>query len=144
MKEGYLAPYQSWGSRRAHLASARQVPLSPRHPTHRLLTETGAALRGWEVPALLLWGTRDPVFVPWFRDELARRLPRAEVISIADGSHFLPDDTPEEGTRSAARVPRADGGGRSLEGRAGGGRLPMKKVLLTTPYGPYDVAWGRT
>lgn len=122
VKEGYLAPYQSWGSRRAHLASARQVPLSPRHPTHRLLTETGAALRGWEVPALLLWGTRDPVFVPWFRDELARRLPRAEVISIADGSHFLPDDTPEEVTRALrAFLERTAAGGASKDAQVEGG-----------------------
>ena len=41
---GYLDPYPTWGSRRAHLASVRQIPLSPRHPTWRLLQEIGAEL----------------------------------------------------------------------------------------------------
>ncbi len=93
--EGYLDPYPTWGSRRAHLKSVRQIPMLRSHPTWRLLQETGAELTGWEVPTQIVWGMRDPVFVPWFCDEFEQRLPNhAPTVRIEDGSHFLPDDTP--------------------------------------------------
>lgn len=93
--EGYRDPYPTWGSRRAHLASVRQIPLSRRHPTWRLLQETGAELDGWTVPTQLIWGMRDPVFVPWFLEEFERRLPNhAPTVKLADASHFVQEDAP--------------------------------------------------
>lgn len=92
---GYLDPYPTWGSRRAHLASVRQIPLSPRHPTWRLLQEIDAELDGWQVPTQLVWGMRDPVFVPWFLEQFEKKLPNhAPTVRIEDASHFLQDDTP--------------------------------------------------
>ncbi|MCC6553779.1 MAG: alpha/beta fold hydrolase [Polyangiaceae bacterium] len=94
--QGYLDPYPTWASRRAHLASVRQIPFSTRHPTWRLLQEIGAELDGWTVPTQLIWGMRDPVFVPWFLEEFERRLPNhAPSVKLWDASHFLQDDTPE-------------------------------------------------
>jgi cis-3-alkyl-4-acyloxetan-2-one decarboxylase len=93
---GYLAPYPTWASRRAHLASVRQVPMRPSDPAWQLLNETGAELDGWTVPTQLVWGMKDPVFVPWFLEEFERRLPNhAETIRIPDASHFLQDDRPD-------------------------------------------------
>ncbi|MFQ5457016.1 MAG: alpha/beta fold hydrolase [Myxococcota bacterium] len=93
--EGYIDPYPTWGSRRAHLASVRQIPFTRRHPTWRLLQEIGAELDGWEVPAQMIWGMRDPIFVPWFLEEFERLLPNhAPSARIADAGHFLQDDTP--------------------------------------------------
>jgi haloalkane dehalogenase len=93
---GYLDPYATWSSRRAHLKSVRQIPISPRHPTWRLLQEIGAELDGWQVPTQLIWGMRDPVFVPWFLEEFERRLPNhAPSVKIDDASHFLQDDRPD-------------------------------------------------
>jgi cis-3-alkyl-4-acyloxetan-2-one decarboxylase len=93
---GYLDPYPSWRSRRAHLESARQIPLGRAHPTRRLLQEIGHELTGWEVPTQLIWGMRDPVFVSWFLEEFERRLPNhAPSVRIEDASHFLQDDVPE-------------------------------------------------
>lgn len=94
--EGYLDPYPTWASRRAHLKAVRQVPLLPTHPTWRLLQEIGAELDGWQVPTQLIWGMRDPVFVPWFLEEFERRLPNhAPSVRIDDASHFLQDDRPD-------------------------------------------------
>ena len=93
---GYLEPYPNWRSRRAHLASVRQIPTLPSHPTWRLLRETGKELTGWQVPTQLIWGMKDPVFVPWFLEEFERRLPNhAPSLRIPDASHFLQDDTPD-------------------------------------------------
>ncbi len=93
---GYLDPYPTWNSRKAHLESVRQVPILPSHPTWQLLQETGEEIRGWEVPTQIIWGMKDPVFVPWFMDEFERRLPNhAPTLRIGDASHFLQDDTPQ-------------------------------------------------
>lgn len=96
VRRAYLAPYPTWQSRRAHLASVRQVPMRRRDPAWQLLRETGAELDGWTVPTQLIWGMRDPVFVPWFLEEFERRLPnRAPTVRIEDASHFLQDDRPD-------------------------------------------------
>jgi haloalkane dehalogenase len=96
LMRGYLDPYPTWGSRRAHLKSVRQIPLLRSHPTWRLLQEIGAELEGWEVRTQIIWGMRDPVFVPWFLEEFERKLPNhAPSVRIEDASHFLQDDTPE-------------------------------------------------
>lgn len=93
---GYRDPYPTWASRRAHLASVRQIPITRRHPTWRLLSEIGAELDGWRVPTQIVWGMKDPVFTPWFSEEFERRLPNhAPTVRIEDASHFLQDDTPQ-------------------------------------------------
>ena len=92
----YMAPYGTWASRRAQLASVRQVPMSQRDSAWQLLRETGAELEGWRVPTQIVWGMRDPVFVPWFLEEFERRLPnRAPTVRIDDARHFLQDDRPD-------------------------------------------------
>lgn len=93
---GYLDVYPDWASRRAHLASVRQVPMTPLSPTWGLLQEIDRGLTGWEVPTQLIWGMRDPVFVPWFLEGFERRLPNhAPSLRLPDAGHFLQDDTPE-------------------------------------------------
>lgn len=93
---GYLDPYSTWSSRRAHLASVRQVPIGRRGVVWQLLLEIGAGLDGWKVPTQIIWGMRDPVFVASFIEEFERRLPNhAPTVRLADASHFLQDDTPE-------------------------------------------------
>jgi cis-3-alkyl-4-acyloxetan-2-one decarboxylase len=107
--QGYLDPYPTWASRRAHLASVRQIPFSPRHPTMRLLREIGAELDGWQVPTQLIWGMRDPVFVPWFLEEFERRLPNhAPSVLLPNASHFLQDDTPEPITAAIRSFMQSD------------------------------------
>jgi haloalkane dehalogenase len=92
---GYLEPYPTWGSRRAHLKSVRQIPMLPTHPTWQLLRDIGMNLRGWPVPTQIIWGMKDPVFVPWFADKFEELLPNHRpTLRIPDASHFLQDDTP--------------------------------------------------
>jgi len=97
----YLAPYPTWASRRAQLASVRQVPMRSRDSAWQLLRETGAELDGWTVPTQIVWGMRDPVFVPWFLEEFERRLPNhAPTVRIEDASHFVQDDRPDLVTKA--------------------------------------------
>lgn len=111
---GYLEVYPTWASRRAHLQSVRQVPMTPLSPTWSLLQETDALLSGWDVRTQLIWGMRDPVFVPWFLHGFERRLPNhAPSLTLPDAGHFLQDDTPGpiiERTRAFMREGRAQTG----------------------------------
>jgi haloalkane dehalogenase len=94
-RHGYRAPYPTWASRRAQLASVRQIPMSRRDPVWQLLRETGAELDGWDVPTQVVWGMRDPVFSPDLIEQFERRLPNhAPTVRLDDASHFLQDDTP--------------------------------------------------
>ena len=69
-------------------------------PTRRLI----ACSAGWSslggVPALLLWGPRDPIFSPAFLRDLEHRLPQADVHRFAGASHLVTEDEPEAAERA--------------------------------------------
>jgi pimeloyl-ACP methyl ester carboxylesterase/radical SAM superfamily enzyme YgiQ (UPF0313 family) len=93
---GYEYPFQRVQDRIAILRSVRQVPMVPFSPIIRLLKSTGTLLRGWEIRTQIIWGTKDPVFVPWFADKFEEILPNhAPTLRIPTASHFLQDDEPE-------------------------------------------------
>ncbi len=97
---GYLYPFQRPRDRAAILASVRQVPMAPFTAVWRMLWRTEKALSGWDVPARCIWGTRDPVFVPWFVQRFEELLPNhMESLLIPTASHFLQDDEPGIVTR---------------------------------------------
>ena len=47
------------------------------------------------MPALLLWGPRDPVFADRYLAELRERLPQAQLHRYEGASHLLPEDAPQ-------------------------------------------------
>lgn len=105
---GYLDPYPTWGSRRAHLRSVRQIPMRASDPAAQLLREIDEKLTGWRVPTQLIWGMKDPVFTSWFLRGFERRLPdHAPSLEIPDAGHFLQDDTPDRITEKIREFLRA-------------------------------------
>ncbi len=54
----------------------------------RRLDELREAGRPFPVPLLLLYAERDPVVPAWIGDELARRIPGARFVRLAEASHF--------------------------------------------------------
>ena len=93
---GYRYPFQRVTDRTAILKSVRQVPMVPFGPVWNLLRETGKRLKGWDVRTQIIWGMKDPVFVPWFVDKFEEILPNhAPTLKIPTASHFLQDDEPE-------------------------------------------------
>ena len=47
-----------------------------------------------DVPVLLLWGPRDPVFSDLYLRDLIDRMPHADVHRYEGSSHFVPEDAP--------------------------------------------------
>jgi pimeloyl-ACP methyl ester carboxylesterase len=93
---GYRHPFPDWASRAAVLQLPREIPLTPLHRNWQRLRDLERELRGWDVPTLLVWGERDPVFPPRVAERFAALLPNhGEVVRLPDASHYLQEDAPE-------------------------------------------------
>ena len=151
-------------SRRAYLASLRveratgsaiadfvaDIPTTPTHPSFAALAEVAARLPELDVPVLLAWGERDPVFHLEFAADLRRRLPQAELHRFPLAGHLVVEEEDvaaladawigrllEPEARSAGgRCRQAEAGGavggarRPRGGRRDGGRRRRRRLAL--------------
>ncbi|MFS2032206.1 alpha/beta fold hydrolase, partial [Curtobacterium sp. CT11-45] len=74
------------------------IPVDGDHPSAPELDRIAAGVAALEVPALVMWGPRDPVFLERYLDDLAERLPHADVHRFEGAGHLLPDDADVAGT----------------------------------------------
>jgi acyl-CoA synthetase (AMP-forming)/AMP-acid ligase II/pimeloyl-ACP methyl ester carboxylesterase len=95
VRAAYAAPYRGISRRRAVAEFVADIPFRPDHPSRAALDEIAAATRRLDVPALILWGPRDPVFGQLYLDDLLDRLPGAQVHRYERASHLLTEDAPE-------------------------------------------------
>ena len=80
------------------------IPLEPEHVSASTLDGIAAELTTLaDVPVLMLWGPRDPVFSDRYLRDLRERLPHAEVHRYEQASHLVTEDAP------AARSTRGGG-----------------------------------
>jgi cis-3-alkyl-4-acyloxetan-2-one decarboxylase len=94
MMEAYRAPFPDYWSRAGTLAFQREIPLTERDRSAPLMGSIHERLPGLSVPALLVWGMRDPVFQPVFLDQWRELFPEAETVELRDASHFVVEDDP--------------------------------------------------
>jgi acyl-coenzyme A synthetase/AMP-(fatty) acid ligase/pimeloyl-ACP methyl ester carboxylesterase len=95
VRDALAAPYRTPARRRAVSDFVADIPLEPEHVSHAALEQLKAdlpALR--DVPALLLWGPRDPVFSDRYLRDLLERLPHADVHRYEGASHLVTEDAP--------------------------------------------------
>ena len=118
VRDGYLAPYGSSERRAAIQHFVEDIPLDPSHPSAAALDGIAAGLAGLaDVPALLLWGAKDPVFSDLYLHDLEARLPHADVHRWPGASHFSPEDRDVAGrwsTGSRRSMPTASRRGRPI------------------------------
>ncbi|HUB76216.1 MAG TPA: alpha/beta hydrolase [Solirubrobacteraceae bacterium] len=76
------------GTQRAILRLYRSSP-------SRVLAAAGLGLRDLDVPALVLWGLRDPYIPARFAREYAQALARAELVELPDAGHWPWLDRPD-------------------------------------------------
>ena len=94
MMDAYRAPFPDYWSRAGMLAFHRDIPLTERDRSAALMSTIQERLPTLEVPVLLVWGMRDPVFQRPFLEQWGEVYPRAETVEFADCSHFLVEDDP--------------------------------------------------
>ena len=131
----------SAAARRAVGDFVADIPLEPDHPSRAALDAVGrGADRALaDVPALLLWGARDPVFTERYLDDLSDRLPQADVQRYPRAAHLVTEDVPEAADHVWRWVERARrdghlggpgrtraGSGLAVGGAAGPGRTTRR------------------
>ncbi|MFT7668788.1 MAG: pimeloyl-ACP methyl ester carboxylesterase [Planctomycetota bacterium] len=97
VRQGYLAPYDSWRSRIATHRFVRDIPMSPKHPSYATLEaiqEGLAKLR--DKPMRIAWGMRDWCFTPAFKSIWEERFPAAESLALERAGHYVLEDAHEE------------------------------------------------
>jgi acyl-coenzyme A synthetase/AMP-(fatty) acid ligase/pimeloyl-ACP methyl ester carboxylesterase len=126
VRRAFAAPYRSAARRRSVGDFVADIPFTPAHPSRPTLDAIGEGIRGLDVPALLLWGPRDPVFADRYLAEIRDRLPHAQLHRFEGASHLLPEDAPQYAAAIAQWVtdldaapatsprPSAEPGGRRL------------------------------
>lgn len=95
IREGFLAPYLTSERRAAIQHFVEDIPLEDDHPSAQTLDAIADGLDQLsEIPALLLWGSKDPVFSDLYLHDLESRLPHADVHRWANAGHFVGEDAP--------------------------------------------------
>ena len=105
VRDAYAAPYATADRRRAVEEFVADIPLEPGHVSAATLDEIAEEVRKLDdVPALLLWGPRDPVFSDRYLRDLRARLPHADVQRYERASHLVVEDAPEAATDAWAWI----------------------------------------
>lgn len=95
VRRAFAAPYRSPQRRRAVRDFVADVPFEPDHRSHDALQQIADGVATLTMPALLVWGTRDPVFSQRYLLDLQQRLPHADVQAYPQASHLVLEDNPE-------------------------------------------------
>ncbi|WP_343912233.1 alpha/beta fold hydrolase [Ornithinicoccus hortensis] len=97
VRDAFAAPYATAGRRQAGADFVADIPFRSGHPSAPVLDDIAGRLSSElaDVPTLLVWGPRDPVFSQRYLEDLLRRLPHADVHRYQDASHLVLEDRPE-------------------------------------------------
>lgn len=97
VREGYLAPYNSFQNRVATYSFVQDIPMHPSHPSWACLQKIESRLPLLQdKPMALIWGGRDFVFDRGFFENWQQRFPKAEAHWLADAGHYVVEDAPSQ------------------------------------------------
>lgn len=94
VRAAFAAPYDDPDRRGAVGDFVADIPFGPTHPSRSALDAIAAGVRTLRVPALVLWGPRDPVFGEAHLRDLRERLPHAVLHRYETASHLVTEDAP--------------------------------------------------
>lgn len=93
VRRAYRSPYLSASRRHAIAAFVADIPLESDHPSAPALQQIVDDLAEMaDVPALLLWGSSDPVFTDLYLRDFESRLSATAVHRYPKASHLLPEE----------------------------------------------------
>ncbi len=95
-RRGLERPYGRAAERTAIGDFVADVPFGHEHPSRPALDAIADGLSGLtDVPVLLMWGPRDPVFAERYLEDLLQRMPHADVQRYPRASHLVTEDAPQ-------------------------------------------------
>jgi len=92
VRRAFAAPYRGADRRAGIRGFVADIPVGPAHPSHATLTSIADGLRGLDLPALFVWGPRDPIFSDVYLSDLLERLPHADVHRVEGAGHLVAED----------------------------------------------------
>ncbi|MET1021597.1 MAG: alpha/beta fold hydrolase [Arthrobacter sp.] len=92
VRRAFMAPYRGAGRRGGVGNFVADIPADASHPSYPALSGVAEGLRGLRVPALMLWGPRDPIFSDRYLKDLIGRLPHAKVHRFEGAGHLVAED----------------------------------------------------
>lgn len=92
VKDAYREPYRTAARRGGIGAFVADIPVDATHRSAAELDRIAAGVSALGVPALLLWGPRDPIFSDRYLDDLSTRLPHADVHRFEGAGHLIAED----------------------------------------------------
>ncbi|WP_461635603.1 alpha/beta fold hydrolase [Glutamicibacter soli] len=92
VRKAYMSPYTSAAQRTGVGNFVADIPFAPGHPSRPALDSISEAIRELTVPALMLWGPKDPVFSDRYLRDLMDRLPQAKVHRFEGAGHLVAED----------------------------------------------------
>lgn len=92
VKKAFMAPYKSVARRAGVGNFVADIPASHDHPSWPTLDQVSREISELEVPVLMLWGPKDPVFSDRYLQDLMMRLPQADVHRFEGASHLVQED----------------------------------------------------
>ena len=92
VRAAFMAPYAS-ASRRAGVGNfVADIPATGSHPSWAALETVSTDISTLDVPVLMLWGPKDPVFSDRYLRDLLTRMPQADVHRFEGASHLVQED----------------------------------------------------
>ena len=107
VRRAFAQPYRSVVRRQSVGDFVADIPFAPDHRSAPALAAIAEGVRSIDVPALVLWGPRDPVFGERYLADLRARLPQAQLHRYEGASHLVTEDAPQYAAAVAQWV--ADG-----------------------------------
>ncbi|MDQ0849780.1 acyl-CoA synthetase (AMP-forming)/AMP-acid ligase II/pimeloyl-ACP methyl ester carboxylesterase [Arthrobacter sp. B3I9] len=92
VRRAFMAPYRGAGRRTGVGNFVADIPVDASHPSFPALDRVAEGLRGLQVPVLMLWGPRDPIFSDRYLKDLVGRLPSAKVHRFEGAGHLVAED----------------------------------------------------
>ncbi|MBT2549319.1 alpha/beta fold hydrolase [Arthrobacter sp. ISL-65] len=92
IRNAFMAPYRGAERRTGVGNFVADIPADASHPSFPALSGVAEELRGLRVPALMLWGPRDPIFSDRYLKDLIGRLPHARVHRFEAAGHLVAED----------------------------------------------------
>ncbi|TQK18758.1 acyl-CoA synthetase (AMP-forming)/AMP-acid ligase II [Microbacterium sp. SLBN-154] len=92
VKAAFRVPYGSAERRRAIGGFVADIPVDARHESFAELQRIADGVSRLTVPALMLWGPRDPIFSDRYLDDLVERMPQAHVHRFEGAGHLIAED----------------------------------------------------
>lgn len=92
VKDGYRAPYRTSERRGGIGGFVADIPVDLDHGSRGELDRIAEGVARLHVPALMLWGPRDPIFSDQYLDDLLDRMPHADVHRFEGAGHLVAED----------------------------------------------------